>query len=271
VDIALAKRSFADGQVLWIVGWAPHVADMDPLPREVALDAGLTLRVDLLEKADAKLYISVPDGPVKEVSLSTGVARWIEGFIAPGEYRFEVLANREEVAELALLFNIYVDGGPPPVPVAPPIPKSAPDPAEAEAWLFQQLNDLRASHGLNSVQRFELFEPLAREHSALMGHTGIVAHHLPGRGGVQERAFEMAHPRARHFENVAAATDAADALSLVELSPAHLKNLLCETCSHVAIGAALEPVLDKIPRLFVTWELLEFPQGPPREIDHFNR
>ena len=37
------------------------------------------------------------------------------------------------------------------------------------------------------------------------------------------------------------------------------------------IGATLEPVLDRVPRLFVTWELLEFQQGPPREIDDYNR
>ena len=59
--------------------------------------------------------------------------------------------------------------------------------------------------------------------------------------------------------------------SMVRLSPAHLKNLLCERCTHASIGASLEPVLDRIPRLFVTWELLEFPQGPPREIDDYNR
>ena len=118
---------------------------------------------------------------------------------------------------------------------------------------------------------FPLFEGLAREHSALMGHTGLVAHDLPGHGTVSRRAAEFAHPRAEHHENVAAAPTAQDAMRLVELSPAHLKNLLCESCTHVAIGASLEPVLDRLPRLFVTWELLEFPIGPPREIEDYNR
>ena len=133
------------------------------------------------------------------------------------------------------------------------------------------LNELRIDHGLRPVQRFTLFDTLAREHSAMMGHMGIVAHSLPGYGGVTDKAANFAHPRAAHHENVAAAPTAQAAMKLVELSPAHLQNLLCEECSHVSIGATLEPVLDRIPRLFVTWELLEFPQGPPKEIDHYNR
>ena len=104
-----------------------------------------------------------------------------------------------------------------------------------------------------------------------MGHTGIVAHSLPGYGNVEKRAAAFAHPRAEHHQNVAGAPSAKDALAMVRLSPAHLKNLLCERCTHASIGASLEPVLDRIPRLFITWELLEFPQGPPREIDDYNR
>ena len=44
-------------------------------------------------------------------------------------------------------------------------------------------------------------------------------------------------------------------------SPAHRMNLLCRECSHSAIGLAVEPVAP--PRVFVVWELLEFPEGIP--------
>jgi hypothetical protein len=70
---------------------------------------------------------------------------------------------------------------------------------------------------------------------------------------------------------VAVATSAEDALSLVMDSPGHLRNLLCESCTHASIGVALEPVLERRPRIFVTWELLAFPDGAPRPIDHYNR
>ena len=35
--------------------------------------------------------------------------------------------------------------------------------------------------------------------------------------------------------------------------------------------AALEPVLDRPPRLFVTWELLRFPQGEPQLIHDWHK
>jgi hypothetical protein len=271
VDVGLAKRQFADGQVMWVVAWAPHLADMDPIPRTVPLDSSVTLRIDRIDKGDARLFVAPPDGPVRELSMSSGVARWVDGFDVPGEYRFEVLADDDGQGSLALLFSVFADQQPQAMPPAPLPPERSPDPRASETWLLAALNELRQEHGLHPVKPFSLFEGIAREHSALMGHTGIVAHSLPGHGTVSKRAAQFAHPRAEHHENVAAAPTAEDAMRLVELSPAHLQNLLCEPCTHVAIGASLEPVLDRLPRLFVTWELLEFPLGPPREIDDYNR
>ena len=271
VDVGIAKRDFANGQVLWVIGWAPHLMDMDPLPRTVPLDSGVTVRVDRVTKGDARLFVAPPDGPVAELSMTSGVARWVDGFDVPGEYRFEVVAEEKGQGRVALLFSVFADMQPPRMPSAPEPPRAAPDPREAEAFLFEELNALRRTHGLRPVQPFPLFDRITREHSALMGHTGIVAHNLPGYGTVEKRAAAFAHPRAEHHQNVAGAPSAKDALAMVRLSPAHLKNLLCERCTHASIGASLEPVLDRIPRLFVTWELLEFPQGPPREIDDYNR
>ncbi len=271
VDIGVARRDFGNGRVLWVVGWAPRLTEMDPVPRTVALDASVMVRIDRIKKGDARLFIAPPDGPVRELSMTDGVARWVDGFDVPGEYRFEVVTDDGGVGELALLFSVFADQQPHAMPPARPAPTRPPDPQVAERWLFDTLNQLRQDHGLKPVSRFPLFDQLTRAHSALMGHTGIVAHSLPGQGTVEQAAAALAHPRAEHFQNVAAAPTAQDAMEMVALSPAHLKNLLCESCTHVSIGASLEPVLDRIPRLFVTWELLEFPQGPPREIDDYNR
>ena len=60
-------------------------------------------------------------------------------------------------------------------------------------------------------------------------------------------------------------------MSMAVDSPGHLKVMLCESCTHMAIGVALEPKLGGNPRLFVTWELLDFVQGEPQKIDRFNR
>jgi hypothetical protein len=272
VDVGLAKREYGDGTVLWVVGFAPHLSDLDPLKRDVALDGGVMLRADLKSAAQARLFVDRPGRSVEEVTITDGVARWVGDFNLPGEYRFEVLADREGVAEVVLLFSLFVETPVPSMPRLQAPSKHPKDPAAAEEELYAALDQLRQDHGLSRVRRFALFEPFAREHSALMGHSGIVAHTIPGTTeGVARRAEKTTHPRAKHHENVAAASSAADAFALVRGSPAHLANLLCDKCSHVAIGVALEPVIDRVPRLFVTWELLDFPQGAPQKIDHYNR
>jgi hypothetical protein len=100
-----------------------------------------------------------------------------------------------------------------------------------------------------------------------MASYGHAVHSIPGVSkGVPWTANNLAHPRARHHESVATALTMADTFFLIEDSPGHLDKLLCESCTHASIGVALEPVLDRFPRLFVTVDLLEFPQGPPQEI-----
>lgn len=270
LDVGLARRSWGDGLALWIVGWAPRVVELDPLPRDLPLDASLGVRVDAPKGSDLALYVAPPDGPVAELSLSSGVARWLDDFHSPGEHRLAVALRSGDEPEIALRFSVFVDQPPEPLPplraVTPP-----PDPVAAEAALYDALDALRRAHGLRPVRRFPLFEPLAREHSALMAASGAVSHRIPGQGGVADRAAALAHPRAILHENVAAAATAEDAAALVETSPPHLANLLCEPCTAASIGVALEPVLDRPPRLFVTWELLELPNGEPRPIDHYNR
>jgi hypothetical protein len=272
IDVAIGSRHYADGRVLWILGWAPHKAELEPIRRDIPLDGGIALRVDLVHRSEARLFVDRPHAGVEELAITSGVSRWVEGFHTPGEYRLEVVAARGGVSEVVLLFSLFVESEVPQMQRLPGPPEAAPDPAKAETRLYELVNQTRKAHGLAPVARFPLFEGLAREHAALMAHTGLVAHRLPGvTEGVEAKAAAFAHPRASHFENVAAAASAEDAHALIEDSPAHLANLLCASCSHVTIGAALEPVLDRVPRLFVTWELLEFPQGPSREIDHYNR
>jgi hypothetical protein len=39
----------------------------------------------------------------------------------------------------------------------------------------------------------------------------------------------------------------------------------------MSVGVALEPTLDAVPRLFVVWELLSFPNGEPTPIPDYDR
>lgn len=268
VDVCLVSRKYGDGIVLWLVGWAPHLIDMDPIPRNISLDAAIPIHVELAGSDRATLYLSHPDGAVDVMPIVPLADRWLNDFYIPGEYRFEVVADRISGPQVALLFSVFVDV---PTPSLPAIKKTNPkvqSPIEAERYLYRAVNKLREERGLEKLKRFTLFEPLAREHSAWMAVTGILDHKIPNvTPGVPYHAANLAHPRARHYQNVAAAFSGPDALALSIDSPGHFKTLLCETCTHMSIGVALEPKRIGTPRLFVTWEVLEFPQGRPVKIE----
>lgn len=270
VDVALSRRSWADGTTLWVLGWAPRRATLDPIPRDLSLDQAVPVRVDLPDGAtEARLFVAAPSGGVEELRLTDGAARWVDLFHEPGVYRLEVVAERAGQTEVVLLWSHAVEAPLPTVRLPPAESLPPPHPRAAEQELLRLLNERRTAQGLRPVQPFPLFEPLAREHSAYMASSGVLAHVVPGvTPGVPVRAARMANPDARHYENVAAALTAQDALALVWDSPGHRRNLLCAPCTHAAIGVALEPALQRRPRLFVTWELLEFPQGTPSSIDY---
>ncbi len=267
LDVALANRRFGDGTVQWVLGVAPHWGEIDPLPRELGLDDPLSVQVEVKGTRDLTLFVAPPSGPVHSLSFREGVARWVDLFHLPGEYLLEVVDTAPGRSRVLFDFAVFVEQQPGPMqrlPVGIPVA----DPIQATRWLYEALDDRRRDAGLPRLQRFEPFEPLAREHSALMASSGVLAHVIPGvTEGVGANAWQRFHPRARHYEDLAAAYSAQEALELAWASPGHRRNLLCETCTHVSIGVALEPVAAGPARLFVTWELLAFPQGQPRRIE----
>ncbi|HCH62523.1 MAG TPA: hypothetical protein DFR83_06960 [Deltaproteobacteria bacterium] len=267
IDLGVASRTFSDGRVLWVVGWAPHLADLDPLPRDLQLDDNLPIRVISDHPGPFRLFVTPPDGPVQEHAISAEASRWVDVFHAPGAYRIEVVGDRNGRSDVLLLFTVFVDTEPERVPMLAWHPREAPNPTRAERLLFEALNEARLAHGLQPVASFDLFRPLAREHAAYMASAGRLGHILPGlTSGVPNNATKVAHPQAQFYENVAVAITADDAHALVEDSPGHFRNLLCEPCTHATVGVALEPVLDRPPRLFVAWELMWFPNGEPQPL-----
>ena len=272
VDVALVKRTYGDGSTLWVVGWAKHIVEMDPIPRQIPLDGTIPIRFELPSTDKGYLYIAPPDQPIEMVEVLPEAHRWIDGFYTPGAYRFELVTDGPLGPQVALLFSLYVDQELPAPEMLYPQKAVKINPIEAEQWLYQQVTLLRQKRGLPALKKFPLFEKVAREHSAWMASTGIVGHTIPGvTNGVAAHAARLAHPRAKHYENVVAAGTAQEALDMILDSPGHFRVLLCEECTHISIGAALEPKLTGNPRIFVTWEVLAFPQGVPLPIEKLNR
>jgi uncharacterized protein YkwD len=267
VDVAFARRDFDNGSTLWVAGICPSMALLDPVPRDLSLGDPIPTSVEPLAKGwDLVLYIDPPDRRIVELPLKANVAQWFTATNLPGEYRFEVVGTQGKDSRVLLLWSVFVDV-PPPEPTSLPRASTTPqDPMAAADALFLSLNALREDAGLAPVQRFEPFEPLAREQAATMAWRGQVGHVLAGVPTLADRAEAGFRPRAEIYENLAAAPSWEEAHDLVALSPGHARNLLCETCTHTSIGVALEPTLGRMPRLFVAWELLAFPDGEPQPI-----
>ncbi len=261
VDIGLARRDYADGLTLWVGGVARRAILVDPMPRDLSLDQPVAVMLET-SLPELLLFVAPPGAPVEVFEPTGGVALWVDRFHIPGTYTLEVV-NPEE-GEVLALWHHFVETRPPAMSPLVPLPKENPDPMQATERLYEALDRLRTEAGLPPVQRFENFEALAREHAALMAHQGRIAHVLPGlSGGVAAVAQRDFVPLARHHEAVAAGYFWEEAMDLVRSSPGHLRTLLCEPCTHASIGVVLEPTLDMRPRLFVVWELLEFPSGLP--------
>jgi hypothetical protein len=277
VDVALVRRDYADGLTLWIGAIAHRPALLDPIPRDLVLDERVPVVVEVLDKGggdpfsrvpDPILFVSRPSGDVSSHEIVSGHARYLDVFHEPGVYQLELVSRTSTDTQVVLNWSHFVDIEPPALAPVPGVSASEPqDPMEATDALYVELNKLRSKAGVQPLSRFEAFEPLAREHAALMAAHGTLGHRIPQvTEGVAARAARGFHPRALHREDLAAAPTWREALDITRLSPGHLANLLCEECTHASIGVALEPVTDRVPRLFVVWELLRFPEGPPQAI-----
>lgn len=270
VDLALRSCSYGDGTTLWLLAWAPHLIEIDPMPQKVPLDGSFSIRMEARKDQEAMLFIAPPDGMVEKSPLLSSASRGVPRMHIPGEYRYEVIVQSPKGPQVAALFSVFADSDIETIPSISDKAVNVANPMEAEVWLYEQVNQIRYERGLKPLARFEPFAELAREHSAWMASSGIVAHNIPGvTKGVQYHAQRLFHPYAEHYESIAAAQSAQEALDIVVSSPAHIQTLLCEDCTHISIGATIEPVLNRIPRLFVTWEMIRFPQGMSLRKDRF--
>jgi len=276
VDVAISSRSYGDGVTLWVAGIAHRPLLIDPIERDVELDSMIPVSLEavnpdssadpFLSIPDPVLFISPPSGPVRRIDLSLDHARWVDGFTEPGSYGMEVVAQTGGTTQVLLQWQHFVETAPSAIRTQSN-ETVAVDPIEATAAIYEAVNQFRSNRGLSNLERFLPFEPLAREHAAFMAHTGVVDHTITNvTDGVSYHARSLFHPGARHRENLAAASNWQEALNITTLSPGHLDNLLCESCTHLSVGVAIEPAEAESARIFVVWEMLEFPQGVPVRI-----
>jgi len=257
IDVGWAWRDFGDGRRWWVLGWAPRRVTLDPVPRDLVPGGGVGVRVT--GAPSARMFVASPRGVVTEYDLAQGTTRWVGGLDEPGDWRFEVVDH--DRVELA--WTHYV-GASPPALTALPVERGVESPMDVPPRLYDAVDALRVANGLAALERFSDFEPLVREQAACIAAGGEALHRSDLCPGVAARAAQGWYPRGAFHEDVAVASGAAEAWAGLRASPGHLANLLCRDCTHISIGAALEPAAD--PRLFIVFELMRFSEGEPEPI-----
>ncbi|MCB0990558.1 MAG: CAP domain-containing protein, partial [Acidimicrobiales bacterium] len=135
---------------------------------------------------------------------------------------------------------------------APPAAASANTRAtSAEQVLFDLLNDVRAEHGLEALQRDQLLDQIALEWTQGMAPQGSLSHRGDLRAQVEQRVTTQ---WMRIGENVGWGPSAEWLHQAFFNSPPHRANMLGEY-NRVGIGALLEPDGD-------LWVTVNFLDGP---------
>ena len=122
-----------------------------------------------------QLYIRPPDGAVEVLSLSRGVARWVDRFrfwgvsISVGDQR--------AVRRVVHLFSVYVDQ-PPGKAHSYEWSRQKSKPNRGERWVSKNSIAFGGA-GSAPVKRFALFDEVARQHSAYMASYGRAVHQVP--------------------------------------------------------------------------------------------
>ncbi|HND32473.1 MAG TPA: hypothetical protein PLA94_20905, partial [Myxococcota bacterium] len=262
--VATAERDFEGGNRLRVVAWTQSRRSLAELPLLLEPDHRLWMRVG--GQGSLRLLVAGPwqeegdfldPGPVTERRIEAGNQELVSDFAAPGEYRLE-LVDGERVE---LLWSVFVGMPvPPPVPLPGPVVRGSPE--EAEDWTFAALDRLRGRYGLPPLRRWTLLEPLLKEQAGCLLDAGVVAHTAPGCPSMGERSTKAFYPRPRIHEDLATGDTPAEAWEQLMSSPGHVQNLLCRTCTAVALAAVRAPQGHQL----LLMDLLEFPEGEPRKV-----
>jgi uncharacterized protein YkwD len=251
-----------DGTAWLVMLASPRRASLRPFPRAVAVGDGAVLEGELATGlADPRLFVTAPDGSVRERSIS-GTRRFRAEltFDAPGRWLVEVLGRGLHGPEVLALLAVSAGAEAPAAAAA----LDEPDPEDrdaAEARVLRAMNATRGRHGLPALEPSPALQAVARAHSEDMLRLGMLAHQLPGSASTVERVRRARVPYRQVLENVAKGESALAAHREIEDSPAHRGNLLAPGPTLAGVGIARGTLHGGGPVVYLTEVIVE----PPRE------
>ena len=226
------------GGVLVVIALSRRHATMAPVPRSLPGPARLPLQGSLAAGySRPELAHTRPGGETRIVALGNGPAFDASADLAgTGRHQLEILAEGPRGPEVIVNFPVFVgvpvEGG----PEAAPEPRRPVKPDQAQARLFELINEERAKAGRDAL----VFDPglseTARGHSEDMRKAEFVGHVSPTSGSSEERLLRAGIVTDLAAENIARGDDPDEIHRGLMDSPGHRSAILLPKTTHIGIG-----------------------------------
>ncbi|MET0591782.1 MAG: CAP domain-containing protein, partial [Polyangiaceae bacterium] len=208
---------------------------IEPIARFFAPGASVRLRGEIDQRFEfSHVYLTKPDGGVEERRMPSRALDYATSLPSTGKYRLEVMGDGPSGPVVIANVPLFVGILERPLTARPSVAVS---PSQAEARLFDLLNDERRAARLNPVIRDDELRKVALGHSQDMTDHHFFSHVSPSTGGPGDRVRSAALLVTLSAENIAHAPTPEDAHDGLMESPGHRAAMLEPRFTHVGIAA----------------------------------
>jgi len=250
----------AGGEGIVVVALQATAVTTRPIPR--ALPDGGAIRVEGEVSRGFRgpeVFVTNENGAVTRARTKASGAQKFAAEIDCGREagRLQIEITAVDAAGSSVLANFPVwcrQAAPLEITVAPSRDDTAPvaTEAEAEARMFELINQDRAAAGLPTLAWDERAADVARAHSREMLATGQVAHVSTKTGTAADRVRAARIKTAAVLENIARAYGVGEAEEGLMNSPGHRANLMSRAVTHVGVGITFGEEIAGRREMFVT-------------------
>jgi uncharacterized protein YkwD len=267
VGIGTAKR-LPDGTGAVVFALQGSGVSTTPIPRAVKAGGHVTIDATVEPRyKDPEVYVTRDSGVTERLDLAHKRAGNFTAQVGcsgrTGRQQVEITASDAQGSTVLANFPIWCGTDPPLSLTVEPSRDDVPvsDPGDAEKRLLALVNRDRQAANLPPVTWDDRVAEVARNHSAEMRQTKIVAHISATTGSAADRVRAAKLKTAVVLENVARAYGLGEAHTGLMNSPGHRANILSHAATHIGIGVVFGEEVSGRREIFITQV---FTRVPPK-------
>jgi len=226
--------------VVVVIALSQRHVQMTPVPRSLPGPGRLSLEGTLIDGyGQPKLAHTLPNGETEMEALGKGPAFAASvDLTLTGRHRLEVVASGRSGPTVIVNFPLYVGTPAETVVEAASEARRAQEPYEAQARLFELINEERARAGLDALKLDPELCRAALSHSGDMRRNDFVGHVSPTSGETAERLLKAGIVADLAAENVGRGYSPDEIHKGLMDSPGHRAAILHSSVTHVGIGVS---------------------------------